>query len=209
MHMAGTKGKSKAQVRAEDRIATLTTSSRRNGTASKRSDHGVPDIYQEMLSEAEQTHLNEEDSRPAKKRKLDDSLNHNHAIQGDSEDVIHPRQTVVDSGESDDEDMDWEEVGFENVQSAAPSATKPNQAADLITDIVVDITPQKTPKKPVTAKRKPVTSAERLMRLAVHETHLLFLIFHLHVRNAWCNLDLVQVCSNQSQFLLDTPLIND
>ena len=198
--MAASKGKSLAQTRAEDRIAALRNAAARREAAQLRAD-GVSDVFQEMLSEATASaRPDNKEERPAKKRRLENRDQNMHHVgissvdqdESEIEDQRIPQQTVIDSGESDDEDeIDWEEVGFDQV---VPSAAPHKQAADEIADVSVDIAPKKTPQKVAALKRKPMTTVEKLLRLAVHEAHLLFLIFHVHVRNSWCSLNAVQVC---------------
>jgi hypothetical protein len=100
-----------------------------------------------------------------------------------------PQQTIVDSDESDEEDIDWEDVGLNNVE-ANPT---PPRKDDEFGDVSLEIITKKIQKRAAIAKRKPVTTAEKLLRLEAHEAHLLFLLFHVHVRNAWCNMPEVQV----------------
>ncbi|KAL1306140.1 hypothetical protein AAFC00_004252 [Neodothiora populina] len=204
--MVASKGKSKAQIRAEDRLAAIANSSTRSeAAAAARRQNGVPDVFREMLSEAEtppEPHIDA--ARSAKRRRLDsdepapiaakrqaqESRGKAPSVTGDfSENELEslPQQTVFDSG-SDDDDIDWEEIGFDQEQVTESPSVAPKDADNDISDIAVEVGPKTTPKK-VAAKRKPVTTAEKLHRLAVHESHLLFLIFHVHVRNAWCNSD--------------------
>lgn len=219
--MAGPHGKSQAQIRAEDRIAAVRNAAGR-GSANKKRQIGVPDVFQEMLSEAasspEPAPAHRE-YRPLKKRRIDASEHDTsgaesvapparrkpnsviqpvarpvHEDESGIESQKWPQQTVEDSGESEDEDMDWEEVDVAQPQMSAITSDHPpfKENDDDIADISVEVGPKKTTKK-VSVKRKPITSAEKLLRLAVHEAHLLFLLFHVHVRNSWCNLDVVRV----------------
>ena len=50
-----------------------------------------------------------------------------------------------------------------------------------------------SPSKPVnaTARRK-ITAVDRRIRLETHKLHLLCLLFHVHLRNRWCNNDEVR-----------------
>ena len=213
--MAAPQGKSRAQLRAEDRIAAIRSSSTRR-KASKRQPDQVADIYQEMLVEATASSESERPSpRPLKKRRLDAEphVTARRSAQGSSSkpdwttgtaaasvhhpgteaiDQQWPLQTVEDSGSSEGEDLDWEEVGFDQNEPIV-TTTNVKSDDDAIADISVEVGPKKTPKKTL-AKRKPATTVEKLLRLAVHEAHVLFLIFHLHVRNSWCSLDIVHVC---------------
>lgn len=205
--MVGSQGKSRAQTRAEDRIAAIRNGANRRNAATKRSG-GVPDIYQDMLFEAvSSAEPHGSDSRPQKRQRLEEeprsktvstpipsrkrpvvnpqsAASSVHQDASESESAQRPQQIIEDSGDSD-EDFDWEEVAVK------PSATLSNSDYD-IGDISVELGPKKVAKKTPT-KRKPATTAEKLLRMAVHEAHLLFLLFHVHVRNSWCNSDAVQV----------------
>jgi len=213
--MAASRGKSRAQTRAEDRIAAVRNAATRPTPTRKRQD-GVPEIYKDMLSEADSSAGPEATpSRPPKKRRIEqDDARYpesstaperkrlkaktqpdiSAATLGDSdaEDQRRPQQTIENSGDSADEDIDWEDIDFDNQASAS---AVPGKSADDIADISVELGPKKTQRAAV-VKRKPITSVEKLLRIAVHEAHVLFLLFHLHIRNSWCNLDAIQVCRN-------------
>ena len=100
-------------------------------------------------------------------------------------------QIVTDS-EADDSDLDFEDVGLDQ------SATKDTQEDSDILDVSVEVGGKGTPSKPVATRRKPVTTAERRERLAVHKVHLLLLLFHAHIRNSWCNSQQVEVSLHTS-----------
>lgn len=191
--MAGPKGKSKAQIKAEDRIAALVGSRTRGNATSRRRNDGVPDVYQEMLSEAADAGSNDLDKRPAKRQRLQSPDYPANGAESENDLSNLPQQTIVDSGESEDEGIDWEEVEFDQVEPADQSSRSNNKSEHVFQDITVAEQPQKTTSKKAALKRKPITSVEKLLRLAVHEAHVLFLIFHVHVRNSWCNMDSVQV----------------
>ncbi|KAG9835680.1 Rad4-domain-containing protein, partial [Aureobasidium melanogenum] len=198
--MAPSAAQSKAQTRAQDRIAAVHSAARR----SKR-NAPVPDddrdVYRSLISEASIPEVTE---RPLKRPRLPrqrqtqpsttNPSTTSHQQPGDEKQASHdhnleeqatsrPQQTIIDSDESEDDDMDWEQVGLDHVE--------PNQSAsrkdDEFGDISLEISTKQAQKKAIT-KRKPATTAEKLLRLEAHEAHLLFLLFHVHVRNAWCNL---------------------
>lgn len=199
--------KSRAQTRAEDRLAAV-----RNGTtrrsSPKRRLAEVPQVFQDMLSEVASSDADDVvRDRPSKKRRLDltsDDLETTAALErtlpsgSNIEEPSLPQQTIINSDEDDEDDeddFDWEEVAVDpNDPSSANSAK--HVAEDEVGDISIEVGPRNTPKR-VLAKRKPATTAERQFRLAVHKTNLLFILFHVHVRNAWCNLEAVQVCPSQ------------
>lgn len=99
-------------------------------------------------------------------------------------------QTVYNSpSESEESDMEWEEVDIQ--QSSLPGPSTSVSASD---DAPLQITlGQQEERKRRVVRRKPVTAAERKLRLDVHKTHLLCLLGHVQRRNLWCNDEEVQV----------------
>lgn len=205
--MAPSTAQSKAQTRAQDRIAAVHSASRR----SKR-NAPVPDddrdVYRSLISEAS---IPEAVERPLKKPRLgrqrptqaSNNLNDSATVsnqksggskqiaQGqtsEDETLLKPQQTIVDSDESEDDDMDWEQVGLDHVEPKSSTSRKEDEFGDVSLEIST-----KQAQKRAIAKRKPATTAEKLLRLEAHEAHLLFLLFHVHVRNAWCNMAEVKV----------------
>ncbi|THX33684.1 Rad4-domain-containing protein [Aureobasidium pullulans] len=203
--MAPSTAQSKAQTRAQDRIAAV------HGTARTRSKRNAPapdddrDVYRSLISEAS---VPEAVERPLKKPRLGRQRQNQQpdavhdpaveprqasgkptgrdkqALQGQtSEDEARPQQTIIDSDESEDDDMDWEQVGLDHVESKPSAIQNDNE----IGDVSLKISTKQAQKRAI-VKRKPATTAEKLLRLEAHEAHLLFLLFHVHVRNAWCNL---------------------
>lgn len=208
--MAPSTAQSKAQTRAQDRIAAVHSAARR----SKR-NAPVPDddrdVYRSLISEAS---IPEVIERPLKKPRLGKqrqtqplkTSNESSAVANrkscDGKQIAHgqtdedetsskPQQTIVDSDESEDDDMDWEQVGLDHVESDPSSSRKDDEFGDISLAIST-----KQAQKRAIAKRKPATTAEKLLRLEAHEAHLLFLLFHVHVRNAWCNMPEVKVWSS-------------
>ena len=100
------------------------------------------------------------------------------------------QQTITISDSSDESEVDWEQVGLDATQPV--SRETPEQGEEIM-DVSIEVGEQSIPKRAQAARRKPATTAEKLVRLAVHKTHLLFLLFHVHIRSAWCNNRAVEV----------------
>lgn len=163
------------------------------------SNDQVPNIYQEMLDEAEardpaQFHAD----RPIKRRRVGDIK----AIPLDSPllkdaDVMTSRggvkqvQTVYESASSDESDVEWEDVDLPQPTPGPSSAALAVQGDDEPLEITLGQEPQS--RKKAIQRRKPVTAAEKNVRLDVHKTHLLCLLSHVSIRNRWCSDDEVQV----------------
>lgn len=178
---------------------------RRGGTSRGRQsrreerDYEISEVYQEMLSEAEaRDPQGSEIDRPVKRRKVGEratvfsqEFRDQEAHPPETtEDVSGQMQTAYDSTASDDEsDMEWEDV---DIQQAPPNL---DQAASFSKDEPLQITldQQKDNAKRIIPRRKPITGAERKLRLDVHKAHLLCLLGHVKTRNLWCNDEEVQV----------------
>ncbi|KAH0344188.1 Rad4-domain-containing protein, partial [Aureobasidium melanogenum] len=198
--MAPPTAQSKAQTRAQDRIAAVHSTARR----SKR-NAPVPDddrdVYRSLISEASipevterplkrprlprqrQTQTSTTDASATSHQQPEDEKQAPNGHNLEEQAASRPQQTIIDSDESEDDDMDWEQVGLDHVE---PKQSAPRKD-DEFGDISLEISTKQAQKKAI-AKRKPATTAEKLLRLEAHEAHLLFLLFHVHIRNAWCNL---------------------
>lgn len=169
-----------------------------------REDH-IPDVYKEMLEEAEARDPHQfRSDRPIKRRRIGDTKAIPVDSQGPKQHTKHKEagtdeaqhvQTVYDStteDESDFEDVEWEDV---DVQQSAPepsSATVASQGWNNETlQVTLDHEPEK--RKKSVRRRKPVTAAEKKLRLEVHKVHLLCLLAHTYSRSRWCNDDELQV----------------
>ena len=115
--------------------------------------------------------------------------------------TLKQQQTIYDddedSGESDEDD-DWEDVNL-----AAPgeeARDKPQRnIGDLNLDFAVD---DPGLDRPPIQRRKPLTAAERKLRLEVHKMHILTLLSHVHLKNHWCNDLEVQVRFESKRMIL-------
>jgi xeroderma pigmentosum group C-complementing protein len=96
-------------------------------------------------------------------------------------------QTVIDSDESDDSDIEWEDALGD--ASDSDDHQEDAEAAPAVGDVSIRIGASKT----VTAetkrriRRRAITSVDKKRRLDIHKMHILCLLYHVHRRNAWCN----------------------
>ncbi|GAB7338016.1 hypothetical protein MBLNU457_4386t1 [Dothideomycetes sp. NU457] len=185
------RGESKAQSRAQDRILAINSGAGKYTTRSGGGQHDAADIYQELLNEAVSGESGAE--RPLKRRRVGNSRaqpvsdSPAKSNQGSAKSAVKREAqviTVSDSERSDESDVDWEEVGFDQPAASSPTA-KQNDVE--IGDVSVEVGGSTTPKKVAAARRKPATTAEKLIRIAAHKSHVLLLLFHVHIRNAWCH----------------------
>ncbi|KAJ6135133.1 hypothetical protein N7512_000293 [Penicillium capsulatum] len=159
----------------------------------------IPDVYQEMLEEAEARDPSQFSDRPVKRRRANDTK----AIPVNSPEVEPkveakltekdepPRvQTVYNSATEDESDVEWEDVDLQPPIEKQSHGIDFFEGRDETLQINLDQGPE--PSKKPTRRRKPVTTAEKKVRLDVHKVHLLCLLAHVHLRNRWCNDDEVQ-----------------
>ena len=167
----------------------------------RQADTHVPDVYQEMLQEAEARdpeHFSSD--RPIKRRKVADLK----AIPVDSRSLDQTRrgaeanknepqqvQTVYDSSVSEESDVEWEDVEIQQPHQPLLQGSSASKDNDEMLQITLEQEPER--RKKVILRRKPLTGAERRVRLDVHKSHVLCLLGHVHLRNLWCNDDELQV----------------
>ncbi|GMF73354.1 unnamed protein product [Aspergillus oryzae] len=121
----------------------------RGGRQSREQDDEVPEVYREMLAEAEARDPgNLENDRPIKKRKVQgQSLASPAPSQTTKQEDQHPSkqqenvnlqvQTVYDSSSSDESEMEWEEVDILQAP-AAPIQTAPAPGENETMQITLD-----------------------------------------------------------------------
>lgn len=174
---------------------------------------GLPGIYNDMLEDtvSPSTHVTEE-GRTIKKRRiagrmivqepygarslqLDQLSNVPDEMVDDSCDAelepVRQQTAYNESEDSADSDMDWEEVDLANTSMQESSPTHDNESTGEL-NLVLGRTDHET-RRSTPMKRKPVTKAEKQVRLEIHKIHLLSLLFYVHLRNHWCNDSDVQV----------------
>ncbi|KAL9047070.1 MAG: hypothetical protein Q9214_000262 [Letrouitia sp. 1 TL-2023] len=98
-----------------------------------------------------------------------------------------------ETDESSENEMDWEEVDLSHELN--------QRNLDLLNDhreegqegiqeenlnLVLKGDSDQAARK-ITVRRKPVSSAEKKMRLEIHKMHVTCLLSHVHLRNHWCN----------------------
>lgn len=167
----------------------------------RQTDDHTPDVYQELLEEAEakdpeQFALN----RPIKRRKAGDmkaipvGLGASEQTDQDTEANKHSTQsvqTVYDSSTSEESDVDWEDVELQQPPLSLLNRRLASEGDNEMLQITLEQEPEKH--KRAGQRRKPLNGAERKARLDVHKCHLLCLLGHVQLRNMWCNDEGLQV----------------
>ncbi|KAI0505523.1 Rad4-domain-containing protein [Xylaria bambusicola] len=219
--MAGRKRKAaddrptNAKTPASQRPSRATRSTR---SSARQSD--VPDIYRDMLAEAEvRPALTTEE--PSIKRKRPGQPRNQIAQHSKSPSERHSRVDLVDRNKPEPEDESEDDLEFEDM--ALPAATiqtvyrdsddddeeadeeiifedvdfftiQPEVGAVQETqDLELDLSARtkSTPSKNIN-RRKPINKGEKDRRIEIHKTHLLCLLAHVARRNRWCNDSQVQ-----------------
>ncbi|KAJ5773255.1 hypothetical protein N7457_008151 [Penicillium paradoxum] len=167
----------------------------RQSKRQRLTDAHAPDVYQEMLEEAEARDPEQFASdRPIKRRKTGDmkaipidagspGQAHRHAEANKLD--IQQMQTVYDSSTSEESDVEWEDVEILQPAQSFLKGQSAFQGDDGMLQITLEQEPDK--RKKAIQRRKPLTGAERKIRLDVHKAHILCLLGHIRLRNMWCN----------------------
>lgn len=163
-------------------------------------DERTQEAYNEMLAEAESRDPAQfHEDRPIKRRRMGDmrAISLDSSLPKDPDETSHNEstqqiQTVYDSGSSDESDVEWEDVDIPQPIPGPSSASLAVQENDEPLEITLGQEPQS--RKKTIPKRKPITAAEKKIRLDVHKSHLLCLLGHVSLRNRWCNDDEIHVC---------------
>lgn len=100
--------------------------------------------------------------------------------------IARVRQTIEDSDESDDSDMEWENVLDDGDET---DDADDKEAAPPIGDISIAMGGNKLqePGAGRKVRRRAITSVDKKRRLDIHKMYVLCLLYHAHRRNAWCN----------------------
>ncbi|RMD44031.1 hypothetical protein DV735_g1077, partial [Chaetothyriales sp. CBS 134920] len=164
---------------------------RRAARQTKELNSEIPDVYMDMLAEVAAQEAVSNDNiaeRPGKRRKLSEEAQLSPVIDQPVPDLDHEgsrqQQTVLDdfSASSDDEDAEFEDVDIDNVAVEDDNGgLAPEQ-----TSLEIDLSQQHRPAPAGQRRRKIASPAERALRLSVHKTHLLLLLFSVSTRNRWC-----------------------
>ncbi|KAI1768568.1 Rad4-domain-containing protein [Hypoxylon sp. FL1150] len=199
--MAGRKRISTSRNNAPN--ATTSRPSRPTRSSARRGAN-VPDVYQEMLTEALTQQNTTSPERPLKRRRPGQrnapatrkpdppevtSKTEDPEDEDDVqfEDVPLPAATIETVYRGSDEEDDDDEIQFEDIDFSFPPSDV-TSAGDSNKDLELDLSSRTaaTAKKTVD-RRKPITKAEKDRRIEIHKTHLLCLLAYVARRNRWCN----------------------
>lgn len=174
----------------------------------------IPDVYGDMLSEAlsSPAQVSEEGKTIKKRRiagriagegrdlrvdsqaeKLQNAETITDAEEGNVTGFEHGKQQIFDEfEESEPSEGDWEDVDFGKPILYQEEPLGKDDSGDGGLNLVLE-TGDHEAQRPITLRRKPITQAEKQLRVDIHKMHLLCLLFHVHVRNHWCNDEKVHV----------------
>ncbi|KAI0839789.1 Rad4-domain-containing protein [Hypoxylon sp. FL0890] len=200
-------GRKRAASRNNATSAAASGPSRPTRSSARRS--GVPDIYREMLVEADVQSSANSSERPLKRRRPgqrnEQSLKKPDPPEATSktedvddeddiqfEDVPPPVATVQTVYRDSEEEEEDDEMQFEDVDLSIPSLNL-DDVEDGNKDLELNFSARTTesPRKTVD-RRKPISKAEKDRRIEIHKMHLLCLLAHVARRNRWCNDEAVQ-----------------
>lgn len=186
-------------VNTPARRSTRRTQSDRNQQHGSSEDQRIPQVYREMLAEAEarEPQLHDDDRTPKRRKMAGRTQILSAQIElpkappsvDNEETTSRQVQTVYDSpsSSSEESDMEWEDI---SLQPAVSEALSDDSSIQITLD-----RPQDREKRKRALRRQPITAAEKRLRLDIHKVHLLCLLRHVQIRNRWCNDDELQVCS--------------
>lgn len=106
--------------------------------------------------------------------------------RNDAHPPVRVRQTVVDSDESDDSDMDWEDA----LADGETGDSDAREIGDISITFGEEVGEQNKIKRQV--RRRAITAVDKKRRLDIHKWHVMCLLYHVHRRNTWCNDRIVQ-----------------
>ena len=172
---------------------------RRSGRGNLREEDEVPEVYREMLAEAEarEAYVPEND-RPKKRQRIDtrDTISNKPPFKDDSpqlptasESEGRQVQTAYDSTTSDESDAEWEDVEIQQDSGIQQMAVGPSADDE---PLQITLTHGDGSKGKTLSKRKLISAVQKRLRLDVHKVHLLCLLGHVHQRNTYCNDESVQ-----------------
>ncbi|KAI1310761.1 Rad4-domain-containing protein [Xylaria venustula] len=220
--MAGRKRKAVDDRSANTKVSTSSRASRSTRSArSSTRNSDVPEIYRDMLVEADVRPTATAEERPAKRKRpgqrrgypaqnsisspekpgrrdpidIEEPKSMDESADDlEFEDVALPAATIQTVYRDSDEEEDEEDEVFEDVDFSA-HATVVDIAQDTqdTQDLELDLSARSKPTPAKTIdRRKPINKAEKDRRVDIHKTHLLCLLAHVAQRNRWCNDSQVQ-----------------
>ncbi|KAL9945122.1 hypothetical protein ACHAQF_006039 [Verticillium nonalfalfae] len=177
---------------------------RKAPSRSKTSRSDLPDVYQDLLAEAgagpstpplaeesprKRRRPGERPATPAAAPKTPKTEQVSEDDDSDDElefeDVPIPAPNLQTMYLDTDEEDEDDEMIFEDVP-IVPMQTSPIVAAPRA-DLELNLTAHRAVAPKAPERRKPITKAERDLRIHAHKSHLLCLLIHTARRNRWCN----------------------
>ncbi|KAI0421584.1 hypothetical protein F5X98DRAFT_328765, partial [Xylaria grammica] len=218
--MAGRKRKAANDRPADTEASTssrlLRSTRSTRSTRSNAKIDAVPDIYRDMLFEADVRPTSTSEERPIKRKRpgqrrdqvaQDNKSSPEKPGRGRSvdtgprkeedeseddvefEDVALPAatiQTVYRDSDEEEEEEEEEEEVFEDVDFSAHESVVDTVQGTQDLELDLSARTKSTPTK-IIDRRKPINKAEKDRRIEIHKTHLLCLLAHVARRNRWCN----------------------
>lgn len=147
------------------------------------------DVWSDLLAEAAQDEANNNvPDRPLKRRKTalkTQPVGSSH--EDTTSDGAQNPQVIYDDSPSEDSDVDWQDVSFQQEQGNTTDEEPSTADIAATKDISVVIRKNETtPRKRLQTSRLPSSAIEKKKRLEVHKLHLCCLIAHSYVRSTWC-----------------------
>ena len=165
----------------------------------------IPNVYRDMLADVASSPMqSDDDGRSVKKRRVAGRVvidrqectsspviqpkyeAPNDSIDDLFEEPAPVQQHIYQSGSEDsaDSDINWEEVNLKDDANGEASSEAESHIGEL--NLVLGVE-KRGPSRIERERRKPITAAERKLRLEVHKMHLCSLLVHVYIRNHWCN----------------------
>lgn len=155
---------------------------------------GADEVFRHMLAEVESSEPRTNvEGRARKRRRVGERVSQEAASNTDNDsaqDFAHQANAqtfTLDSDESEESDIDWEDVGVGDNDNGSNDTATPGEISVVLNE------KQSGTKDGSAARRRPVTSAERNMRLVVHKIYVCCLLYHNFLRNSFCNDHIAQV----------------
>jgi xeroderma pigmentosum group C-complementing protein len=99
--------------------------------------------------------------------------------------------------------MEWEEVDLQQAPAQSIQVAPVTGADNEPLQITLDGHEGK--RRKVISRQKPLTAAEKKLRLDIHKVHVLCLLRHVQIRNLWCNDDELQVRNQIPSMVVPSP----
>ncbi|RJE18382.1 DNA repair protein [Aspergillus sclerotialis] len=166
---------------------------RRTGAQDDGHENEIPGVYREMLAEAEARSVPSiESERSTKRRRVGERSAYIRETESPEIQVVEDKnegghlQTVYDydAPSDDDSDIEWEDIDLQQVPSDTTQTPVSNPSEE---SLQITFGPGTKETKKVVRRHKPLSAAEKKLRLDIHKAHVLCLLRHVDLRNRWCN----------------------